>query len=92
MRRLYGRRREVMHEALARHFGDHVTISGEAAGTYLVVRFACGVGSEGRSDRGVTLASTARYYVSGAAPHEYILRFSGISERAIREGIRRLAS
>jgi GntR family transcriptional regulator/MocR family aminotransferase len=92
MRRLYARRREVLVEELQRHFGDQVAISGDAAGMYVLVRFMSAAIPSRAGKRGVVLASTGRYYLGGAPAHEYILRFSGITERAIREGVRRLAS
>jgi GntR family transcriptional regulator/MocR family aminotransferase len=90
MRRLYGRRREALTSALVRHFGDEVTILSDAAGMFLLVRFASGRIAEQARRRGVHLTSTAHYYAGEPPPHEYLLRFSAIGERALREGIRRL--
>jgi GntR family transcriptional regulator/MocR family aminotransferase len=90
MRRLYAQRRATLVEALDEHLGNQVTISGDSAGTFLLVRFRSGTIPAAAKQRGVRLASTERYYLSGTPPHEYILRFSGIAERTIREGIRRL--
>jgi GntR family transcriptional regulator / MocR family aminotransferase len=92
MRRLYKRRREVLMEALGRHFGDQVEVLGDEAGMHVVVRFAS-TGLAARASRNqVHLASTTPYYVSGAPGNEYIIRFSAVGERAIREGVRRLAA
>ena len=90
MRRLYGRRRVALTAALLRHFGDEVTILSDAAGMFLLVRFASGRIADQARRRGVHLTSSAQYYVGAAPPHEYLLRFSAIGERALREGIRRL--
>jgi DNA-binding transcriptional MocR family regulator len=76
--------------ALVRHFGDEVTILSDAAGMFLLVRFASGRIAEQARRRGVHLTSTAHYYAGEPPPHEYLLRFSAIGERALREGIRRL--
>jgi GntR family transcriptional regulator/MocR family aminotransferase len=96
MRRLYKRRRDVMLDALAHHFGEDAVALGDAAGLHMTVRFA-GVRDlrERAARRGVHISSSDIYYLAprtGAAAHEYILGFSAISERAIRESIRRLAS
>jgi hypothetical protein len=54
------------------------------------VRFKSGAVSA-RADRNhVHLGATRPYYVSSAPDNEYIIRFSAVGERAIREGIKRL--
>jgi len=91
MRRVYKSRREALLGALDHHFGGHVTVVGEPAGMHVVVRFD----APGMADRakrsGVGLLSTGAYYAGDAAPNEFILRFSGLGERALREGVRRLS-
>ena len=58
----------------------------------MTVTFRAGSGIRARAQRaGVHLAGTEVYYSSKPAPHEFILGFSAIAERTIREGIRRLA-
>jgi GntR family transcriptional regulator/MocR family aminotransferase len=91
MRRLYKRRREVLVDALARHFRAGATVLGDAAGMHLVVRFDDPRIEALARRRGVELASTARYYMSDPPVGEFLIRFSSLSERAIREAIRRLA-
>ena len=90
MRRLYGRRREALTGALARHLGDEVTVLSDAAGIFLLVRFTSGRAAERARRQGVRLTSTARYYLGDAPPHEYLLRFSAIGERTLRDAVRRL--
>ena len=92
MRRLYKRRRDVLMEALERHCGDEVEVLGDAAGMHLVVRFTSGAVAARAARNHVHLASTRPYYVSGAPANEYIIRFSAVRERAIREGIKRLVT
>jgi GntR family transcriptional regulator/MocR family aminotransferase len=92
MRRLYRIRREVTIEALTRHFGEDVSVQGEAAGLHLVVRFRAGRIGTRATRRGVELMSTASYYFSAAPRDEFIIGFSAIDERHIREGVKRLAS
>jgi GntR family transcriptional regulator/MocR family aminotransferase len=91
MRRLYGRRRAALIEALDRHFGDGVKIRGDAAGMHLMVRFDDHRIGERAADAGVQLAGSSSHYLSGAPRGEFIFGFSAIDERTIREGVRRLA-
>ena len=51
---------------------------------------AAHVGPLARDDA-VHLTGTGIYYLSKPAPNEFVLGFSAISERAIREAVRRLA-
>jgi GntR family transcriptional regulator / MocR family aminotransferase len=93
MRRLYQRRRDVLLESLDRAFGHDATVRGDAAGLHMTVRFRRALGIRARAERGdVHLASTAIYYTAAPVPDECILGFSAVSERAIRESIRRLAA
>jgi len=91
MRRVYKQRRDVLLEALDRAFGTRVTVLGDAAGMHLVVRFDSGAVAARAARVGVELASTRPYYAAEAPAHEFIVRFSGLSERAIREAVKRLA-
>jgi GntR family transcriptional regulator / MocR family aminotransferase len=77
-------------EALERHFGDRVQIRGDAAGMHILVRFQGGQIAEGAAEAKVQLISSAAYYLTEPPPGEFVLGFSAIGERSIREGIRRL--
>jgi len=91
MRRVYKRRREALLGALARHFGGRATVVGDAAGLHVVVRFD-GPDMAARAARcGVGLVSTRSCYAEAAPANEFILRFSGVGERALTEAVRRLA-
>ena len=90
-RRAYGRRRQALLDALARHFGDAAAVRGDAAGMHALVHFDAPDLARRAERARVRLLSAAPYYLSGRAPHEFLLGFSAVSERAIREGIRRLA-
>jgi GntR family transcriptional regulator/MocR family aminotransferase len=96
MRRIYKRRRDVMLEALARHFGERAEVRGDAAGLHMTVRFKDVLDLTAQAKRcGVHLSSSEIYYLgnkSRAAANEYILGFSAVSERVIRESVKRLAS
>ena len=92
MRRIYGGRRDALVEALQRHFGDRVQIRGDAAGMHLLVRFPDDPRiAEKAVEAKVHLVGSAASYLTEPPRGEFILGFSSISERSIREGIRRLA-
>jgi len=92
MRRIYSQRRTALVEALDRHFGDRVELRGDAAGMHVLARFECGERMAENAVRAkVQLASSAACYLTEPPAGEFILGFSSIGERSIREGIRRLA-
>jgi len=91
MRRVYTRRREVFLDALTRAFGDRAAVLGDAAGMHLVVRFDSAAVEARAARAGVHLVSTRGYYAGAAPPHEFMVRFTGLSERGLREAVRRLA-
>ena len=92
MRRIYGERRNVLVESLQRHFGDRVEIRGDAAGMHVLVRFQEGEKIAERATAArVQFVSSAPYYLIAAPEGEFVLGFSSIGARSIREGIRRLA-
>ena len=92
MRRRYGARRNALVESLQRYFGDRVAIRGDAAGMHVLARFQ---DAERIAERAaatkVQLVSSAACYLTDPPRNEFILGFSSIGERSIREGIRRLA-
>ena len=92
MRRLYGRRREMLVESLVRHFGDKARVRGDAAGMHLMVRFEQDDIVERAAGGKVLLMSASGYYLTKPQASEFIFGFSSIGERAIREGVKRLAS
>ena len=92
MRRLYKHRRDVLLESLDRHFGDRATVRGDAAGMHLTVTFQRGTQVRASAERnGVRIAGTGMYYLAKPAPNEFILGFSALGERTIREAVKRLA-
>ena len=91
MRRLYTRPRETMIDALTRHFGAGIEIVGDPAGMHMVVRFRAGVPIARGPGHRVQLTSMRAYYAGDPRPQEFIFCFSGIGERTIREGIKRIA-
>jgi GntR family transcriptional regulator/MocR family aminotransferase len=91
MRRIYGERRDVLVESLKRHFGDRAQICGDAAGMHVLVRFEDQKIAKRAAEAKVELVSSAGCYLTEPPRSEFILGFSSIGERSIREGIRRLA-
>src|SRR5262249_5528934 len=91
MKRTYAQRRTVLLESLQRHFGERAQVLGEAAGTHAYVRLD-DPDVPARAERNkVQLRDAATYFIGTAPRNEYLLEFSMLSERSIREGIRRLA-
>jgi GntR family transcriptional regulator/MocR family aminotransferase len=95
MRTLYEKRRQTLARALETHFDDRVAILGENAGMHLMIRLRSRLGDEEVVERargcGVGIVSARLYYLGGAGRGEFVLGYSALSERRIREGIRRLA-
>jgi GntR family transcriptional regulator/MocR family aminotransferase len=92
MRRIYALRRTALLESLERHFGARAEVQGEAAGMHAYVRFS-DEGVAGRAERHkVQLRPVAEYFIGKAPANEYLLGFSMLTERSIREAVKRLAS
>jgi len=91
MRRVYKARREALIEALDRAFGRRLTVLGDAAGMHVVVRIDAPDLGRRAERNGVLLGTTRAYYTTEPPEDEYILRFAGLSERALREAVRRIA-
>ena len=91
MRRVYKRRRDVLLEGLARHFGPDAVVRGEAAGLHVTVRFREGRVIRDRAERaGVHLSDTSAYYVAKPPPNEFMLAFAAVTERTIREALKQI--
>jgi GntR family transcriptional regulator/MocR family aminotransferase len=91
MRRLYGRRREVLVESLERHFGGRARVLGDPAGMHALVRFDDDRIASRAEAAHVQIAQSGTYYLGTAPKNEFVFGFSTIGERTIREGVRRLA-
>jgi GntR family transcriptional regulator/MocR family aminotransferase len=92
MRRLYAIRRETLVEALDRHFGNRAVVFGDAAGMHALVHIDDDSIAERAERHKVQLRSAEEYYLGGAPRNEFVFGFATLSERSIREGIKRLAS
>jgi GntR family transcriptional regulator / MocR family aminotransferase len=92
MRRIYGLRRAALVEALNIHFGDTATVLGEAAGMHAYVQFGDPTVAVRARRNKVQLREVEPYYIGKAPISDYLLGFSMLTERSLREGVRRLAS
>jgi len=59
---------------------------------HLVARFEVPGLARHAAQQGVSLVSTRAYYAGPAPANEFILRCSALGEKALRAGVRRLAS
>jgi GntR family transcriptional regulator/MocR family aminotransferase len=92
MRQTYGLRRAALVESLQTHFGAKASVLGEAAGMHAYVRITDGeLLSRARRNK-VQLREAREYFIGDAPDDAFLLGFSMLSERSIREGIRRLSS
>jgi GntR family transcriptional regulator / MocR family aminotransferase len=91
MRRVYSDRREALIESLETHFGARAQVLGDAAGMHALVR----VDDPGLIERAlqnkVQIRCARDYYVGNAPGNEFVFGFATLNERAIREGIKRIA-
>jgi GntR family transcriptional regulator / MocR family aminotransferase len=92
MRRLYGRRRTALVEALDRAFGDAIEVRGDAAGMHLVARLPRTPDVSRLAAHKVRVRTTADHYLGSAPRGEVLFGFSAIGERALKEGVKRLAA
>jgi GntR family transcriptional regulator / MocR family aminotransferase len=91
MRQTYGLRRAALVESLETHFGAKASVLGEAAGMHAYVRIIDGdILSRAKRNK-VQLREAREYFIGDAPDDEFVLGFSMLSERSIREGIRRLS-
>jgi GntR family transcriptional regulator / MocR family aminotransferase len=92
MRRTYGLRYAALAQALRESFGGRAVILGEAAGLHAYVRFDDPQVAARAAGNKVQLRGVAEYFIKRPPANECVVGFSMLSERTIREAIRRLAS
>ena len=91
MRRIYRLRRAALVDALHTYLGDTAAVLGEAAGMHAYVRFGdAGVAARARRNK-VQLREAEPYYLGKVPANDYLLGFSMLTERSLREGVKRLA-
>ncbi|MDX1615052.1 MAG: PLP-dependent aminotransferase family protein [Candidatus Promineifilaceae bacterium] len=95
LRQTYGRRRQALTEALARHLDGVVSYAEEAAGLHVMLRLPEGCDEEavvaGAAAVGVGVYPGAPYHVGQPAYPAILLGYSGVSQEEIAEGVARLA-
>ncbi|MGE5596102.1 MAG: PLP-dependent aminotransferase family protein [Hyphomicrobiales bacterium] len=96
MRKVYERRRAIMLEAFAEHFGDRAIITGTESGMHVLVQLQdvrdCAGFIERAREQGVGIYSAETYYTTEPpAGASFLMGYSSVSEDGIREGIRLLA-
>ena len=77
-------------EALRSHFGDRAKVMGAEAGMHSMVRFADDRILSRATRNKVQLVSADGYYLTRPPGGEFLMGFSAIGERTIREGVKRL--
>ena len=91
MRRLYAMRRHALLETLNHHFGERATILGDEAGMHVLVKFRDIIGEPDPKTAGVRMVGATKYYYSSRPKGEFVMGFTAVSDRGLREGVRRLA-
>jgi DNA-binding transcriptional MocR family regulator len=76
---------------LERYFGAKAVVLGDAAGMHALVCIDDKSIVERAVRNKVQLRSAQDYYLGAAPPNEFVIGFATLNERAIREGIKRLA-
>lgn len=92
---LYSQRREILLEALDKHLGDQVTVTGTSAGVFVLATLDTRLSVEEIRKRalqaGVGLIDTRPFYAETQSAREFILGFGSLTEKKIEEGVRRIA-
>lgn len=95
VRRRNAKRRQVLLEAVDRHLGDRVKLSGSDAGAHVVLWPRRQISEKQviseALKRGVLIYGLAPYHLGKSSRPGLLLGYSRLSEREIAEGIRRLA-
>ncbi|MEI2612488.1 MAG: PLP-dependent aminotransferase family protein [Candidatus Promineifilaceae bacterium] len=94
LRKAYGRRREVLLQALQTEVQVPLRYAPEAAGLHVMLYLPPGMDEEelvgNAAAKGVGVYPGSAYHLLQPSPPSILLGFSGLSEEAIREGIVRL--
>jgi GntR family transcriptional regulator/MocR family aminotransferase len=94
VRRRNTARRAALLDAIATNLGDRVEVTGDGAGTHVALwprrRISEDALIVAAASRGVRIYGMSRYFQRRPSRPGFILGYSRITEREIREGIRRL--
>ena len=95
VRRRNTARRDVLLEAIGKHLGDSVEVTGQGAGAHVVLwpgrRKSENGAAEKAASRGVGIYGIAPYFSTKPTRPGLMLGYSRMKEADIREGIRRLS-
>jgi GntR family transcriptional regulator/MocR family aminotransferase len=93
---VYRGRRMALLEALDSVLGERAIVSGTDTGMHVLVQFITKMTTQEivsqAAGKGVGLIPTAPCYVSKPRPREFVLGYGDLTEKLVREGVRRLAS
>jgi GntR family transcriptional regulator/MocR family aminotransferase len=96
LRQAYGRRWQVLVNALDRYLGDRVYFTRVPAGLHVMLYLEDGLEETAvvtrAAEAGVGVYPGKQYHLLNPAPPSILLGFSGLDEREIEEGVRRLAT
>jgi len=98
MRRLYAQRRDALQDALARHLGGRLTVSGSAGGMHLSARLELPLSdaavSGAAAAHGMALRPLSRYLLPGTPQAQYngfVFGYAATPAEAMDAAVRRLA-
>jgi len=97
IRTRHAARRAALLDAVSRQLGERAAVLGESAGLHVLLRFASLPARDvprlraACRERGVGVYPAAGFYARPPRHAELLLGYGGLDERAIREGVRRLA-
>lgn len=94
VRRRNARRREALLQAISAHLDQRVEVTGDGAGAHVVLWPKRRVHEQemiaAAAERGVGIYGVSPYFLTQPSPAGFLLGYSRMSEREIREGIRRI--
>ncbi len=95
VRRRNAAHREALLDAIRKYLGDRVEVTGEGAGTHVVLwprkRISENTVIQKAASRGVGIYGISRYFLTRPLRSGLMLGYSCLREEEIREGIRRLS-
>lgn len=95
MRKLYERKRKTVIEALTNHFGNRISVLGDAAGINVVMRIKTGLSDDAivqqAAQAGIGISSTNHCYLGKSPEGEFLFNYADLQDPQIEYCISRLA-
>jgi GntR family transcriptional regulator / MocR family aminotransferase len=95
MRVYYDALRNELINQLHKHFGNKLSILGDSSGMHIMVRLKTAYTNDEllrrALDHGVSIADARTYYLDGGGKGEFLLGYTDLNSKTIREGVSRLA-